>query len=261
MAFKIKTARTISVPDERHVMESMARMRRDMGVHAKALWVLIGSVITVAIVAGGIYFVNAQAEQTAKGSFQQATQLYMNRPLSDTDAALSHVRQSVELLRSVLEDHPKTSSAPPAMHLLGNALAVLGDHEGAIATYQKFLEEYPSSGPLSALVRQRLAYAHLNQGDFQRAERVFETILTIDKAPNKDLALLELGSLGEQQNQSESAMSRYQELIKGYPHSIYLSEASSKVSLLGGGSSAVESPLPTSTVVESDLPDESTASP
>ncbi|MBQ27637.1 MAG: hypothetical protein CMH81_05800 [Nitrospiraceae bacterium] len=261
MAFKIKTIRTINVPDERHVMESMARMRRDMGVYAKGLWVFIGSVIVVAAVAGGIYFMNVQAAQTAQDQLQQATQLYMNRPLSDTDAALSHVRQAVELFRSVVEDYPETSSAPPAMHLLANALAVLGDHEGAIVTYQRFLEKYPSQGPLNALVRQRLAYAHLEQGDFQSAERVFETILTIDKAPNKDLALLELGSLGEQQNQSEAAMARYQELLKGYPYSIYLSEASSKVSILGGGDGAFEAPSPDSTVSDLDSPDKSMVNP
>ncbi len=52
MVFKIKTVRTTSIPDERRVMESMTRMRHDMGAHAKALWMVIGSVIVVAAVVG-----------------------------------------------------------------------------------------------------------------------------------------------------------------------------------------------------------------
>ena len=261
MAFKIKTVHKTSVPDQRQVMESMTRLRHEMGARAKALWMIIGTVIVVAAVAGGIYFMNVQGEQAAQDRLQQATQLYMNRPLNGTDAGLSHVRQAVELLRSVVTDYPESPSAPLAMHLLGNALSVLGDHEGAIATYQRFLDAYPSEGALNALVRQRLAYAHLEQGDLQRAERAFEKILTIDKAPNKDLALLELANLGEQQNQSEAAMARYQELIKGYPHSIYLSEASSKVRILGGGDGAPDALSPDPTASESDSPDESAANP
>ena len=265
MAFKIRTVHKTSIPDQRQMMESMARMRHGMAARSRMLWAVVGSVIVIAAVIGGIYFMSVQAEQTAHDQLQQATQLYMNRPLNDTDAALSHVRQAVELFRSVVMDYPETSSAPLAMHLLANALAVLGDHEGAIATYQQFFEDYPSQqGALNALVRQRLAYAYLEQGDLQSAERAFEKILIIDKAPNKDLALLELASLGEQQNQSEAAMARYQELIKGYPHSIYLSEASSKVRILGGGDGASVVPSPDPTASESDSPDsadESAANP
>jgi len=261
MAFKIKTVSKTSIPDERQVMESMMRLRHDMGARAKTLWVVIGSVIVVAAVAGGIYVMNVWAEQAAQDRLQQATQLYMNRPLTDTDAGLSHVRQAVERFRSVVADYPESSSAPLAMHLLANALSVLGDHEGAIATYQRFLEEYPLQGTLNSLVRQRLAYAYLEQGDLQRAERTLEKILTIDKAPHRDLALLELASLGEQQNQSDAAMARYQELIKGYPHSIYFSEASSRIRILGGGDGVSEVPSPASTVPELDSTDESAANP
>ena len=99
MAFKIKTVSKTSIPDERQVMESMMRLRHNMGARAKTLWVVIGSVIVVAAVAGGIYVMNVQAEQAAQDRLQQATQLYMNRPLTDTDAGLSHVRQAVELFR------------------------------------------------------------------------------------------------------------------------------------------------------------------
>lgn len=261
MAFKIKTIHKTGIPDERQVMESMTRLRHRMAARAKMLWAVIGTMVVALAVAAGIYFMNVQAEQTAQDQLQQATLLYMKRPLSDTDAALSHVRQAVELFRSVVADYPESSSAPLAMHLLANALSVLGDHEGAIATYQRFLEDYPSQGALNALVRQRLAYAHLEQGDLQRAERVFAKILTIDKAPNKDLALLELASLGEQQNQSDAAMARYQELIKGYPHSVYWSEASSRVRILGGGDGVSVVPSSDPTVLESDSPDKSTADP
>ncbi|HIO21573.1 MAG TPA: tetratricopeptide repeat protein [Nitrospirales bacterium] len=261
MAFKIKTVSKTSVPDERKVMESMTRLRHDMGARAKTLWVVIGTVIVAAAVVGGVYFMNAQAEQLAQEQLQQATHLYMNRPLNDTDAGLSHVRQAVELFQSIVAEYPKSSSAPLAMHLLANALSVLGDHEGAVATYQQFLDAYPLQGTLNSLVRQRLAYAYLEQGDLQRAERAFEKILTIDKAPNKDLALLELASLGEQQKQSDAAMARYQELVKGYPHSIYFSEASSRIRILGGGDGVSVVPSPASTVPELDSTDESASNP
>ena len=264
MAFKIKTVHKTGIPDQRQMMESMARMRHDMAARAKMLWAVIGFVFVVVAAAGGIYYMEVRAEQVAQDQLQEATQLYMNRPLNDTDAELSHVRQAVELFRSVVTEYPDSASAPLAMHLLANGLAILGNYDGAIMAYQQFLEKYPSPGTLSSLVRQRLAYAYIQQGDLQRAERAFEEILTIDKAPNKDLALLELASLGEQQNQSEAAMARYQELIKEYPHSIYFSEASSKVRILGGGDGAPEVPSSDSKASESDLadsPDESAVNP
>ena len=258
MTFKIKTVRKVGVPDERQVMESMARWRHDMRAHARMLWIIIGGVAVVTAGAGGMYFVSVQADHAARDQLQQAAQLYMNRPLNDTDASLSHVRQSVEQFRIVVENYPHSSSAPLAMHLLANALSVLGDYSGAIALYQQFIETYPSHETLNALVRQRLAYAYLQQGDLKAAEGAFEKILAIDMAPNKDLALLELASLGEQQNQPEAALARYQQLIKGYPYSIYLSEASSKVRVLGGGNSVLESPLPDPETPESNPPSQTT---
>ncbi len=264
MTFKIKTVEKTSIPDQRQMMESMARMRHDMATRAKMLWAIGGTVVLAAAVIVGIYYMDVHAEQVAQDQLQEATQLYMNRPLSDTDAELSHVRQAVELFRSIVSEYPDSASAPLAMHLLANGLSVLGDHEGAITAYQRFLETYSSPGGLSSLVRQRLAYAYIEQGDLPRAERAFEEILTIDKAPNKDLALLELASLGEQQNQSDAAMARYQELLKGYPYSIYFSEASAKVLILGGGDGPSEVLSPESTVSELDSEDsldESTTDP
>ena len=264
MAFKIKTVggNKTHIADEQEVMESMARLRHDMAARAKMLWAVIGTVVVVVAVAGGIYFMNVQAEQSAQDQLQEATQLYLNRPLTDTDAEMSHVRQAVELFRSVVAEYPDSASAPLAMHFLANGLSVLGEHAGAIAAYQQFLDTYPSQSALNALVRQRLAYAYIEQGDLTKAERAFENILTIDKAPNKDLALLELASLGEQQNQPDAAMARYQELIKGYPHSIYLSEASTKVGILGGGDAAAELPSPAATIPDpAESTDEPTADP
>ena len=261
MAFKIKTVSKTSIPDPRQMMESMTRLRHDVGTHAKTLWIVVSIVTVVAAIAGGIYVMKVQAEQTAQDYLQQATRLYMNRPLNDTDVSLSHVRQAVDLLQLVVEDYPKSTSAPLALHLLGNSLIALGDQDGAIAMYQRFLRDYPSQGILNSLVRQRLAYAYLEHGNMHKAERAFEEILTIDKAPNKDLALLELASLGEQQNQLEAALVRYQELIKGYPHSIYLREASSKVRVLGGSDGAFELPSPRQAGTESDARDKSEANP
>ena len=111
MAFKIRTVQKTSVPDERQVMESMTRLRHDMAARAKALWAVLGTVVVVAAVAGGIYFKNVHAEQAAQDQLQEATQLYMNRPLSDTDAELSHVRQAVELFRSVVTEYPDSSAS------------------------------------------------------------------------------------------------------------------------------------------------------
>ena len=236
MTFKIKTIKKLqNLPDEQEMMESMARLGREARDKARRLWMLGGGGALLLLLVIGFYLMNFQAEQTAEDNLQRATDLYMNRPLTDTDASLSHVRQAVELLQVVVNDYYETRSAPLALHLLGNALDVLGDHDGAIKTYQSFLRDFPAQSSLNSLVRQRLAYAYLEQGNLEKAERTFEGILTIAKAPNKDLALLELASLGEQQNQVQAALARYQELIKGYPHSIYLGEASSKVRILGGG--------------------------
>ena len=79
--------------------------------------------------------------------------------------------------REVIEQYPRTPTAPLAMYHLGNAQAQANDLPAAIETYQRFMLLYGSHSALAGLVQQRLAYSYLLKGDRDQAAKAFAAIV------------------------------------------------------------------------------------
>ena len=156
------------------------------------------------------------------------------------------LQQAAATFRKVLTDYPRSSAAPQAAYMLGNALSALKDWDGASKAYEDFLNRYSDQRTLVPLVLQRLGYAQLLQGKAEEAEKTFLKIITMAGAPNRDHALYELARINDALNRQEGALAHYQELIKDHPQSPYAEEASIRLKTLN----AKKAPPPPATSAE-----------
>ena len=143
-----------------------------------------------------------------------------------------NVSRAGELYQQILDEYPRTPSAKLALYFLGNALADQGDLKGAIEAYEKFVTQYDGHDVLVGLVYQRLGYAHLLNGDREKAVQAFSVVLNVPGALNKDQVLFEFAKLEEADGATEKAFSHYKNLLEQFPTSPFTSEASLRVKAL-----------------------------
>jgi len=225
MSYRIKVpARTLPV-DEAHLLSGLEHQLHRLQDYRGPLLVGFAVLLLAAAVVGGVFWVDRQASQKAQELEREAVRLLTARSTGDPKNADNLLKQAIAQYRQIVDQYPRTSSAPMALFHLGNALVQAKDLPGAIDSYQRFLLSYGDNAPLAALVQQRLAYTYLAKGDRDQAVKALTAIVNSPGALNKDQALFELARLEEAQSRPEGALAHYQELIKSYPNSPYTSEA------------------------------------
>ncbi len=243
MSYRIKVpAKTLPV-DEAHLLSGLEHQLHRLQSYRRPILVGLGVLVLAAGIVGGVVWVDRQAAQKAQDLEREATRLLMARPANDPAKADDLLKQAMTQYRQVIDQYPRTASAPLALFHLGNAQVQANDLPGAIDTYQRFLVLYGSNPSLAELVQQRLAYAYLLKGDRDQAAKAFTAIVNSPGGLNKDQALFELARLEESQSRPEGALAHYQELIKTYPNSPYASEATIRTKVMDTKKSS-ESPVP-----------------
>ena len=209
-------------------------------------WLIPGIVVAVVVglAAGGFLWVRQQNEHAAADLIYEGTRSVTERPLEALPRRSEESQKAIESFRKVLAGYPRSSAAPQAAYLLGNALSDLKDWEGAVKAYQDFLARYGDHRPLVPLVYQRLAYAQLSQGKVDEAEKTLSAVLKIEGALNKDQALYELAKIDETLNRPEGALAHYQELMKEHPHSPLADEAAVRIKTVDTRKASRVTPTP-----------------
>jgi TolA-binding protein len=235
MAYRIKTIpKTTTLADDGHLITGVERFWLKAEDHRQAiLWGL--GLVLLAVIAVGIviYYDHLQGEK-ALDLHRQATALALDRPAGQPNLGDENLKKAITLYRQVVDQYPKSATAPLALYELGNVLVQAKDYSGGIEAYKKYLSSYQVSKSLSGLVHQRLAFAYLLNGDREQAAKQFAAILEMPGSLNKDQALFELGKLEEAQSRPEGALARYQDLTKTYPSSPFAAEAEVRIKALGG---------------------------
>jgi len=234
MAYRIKTVSKPAVLDDAHLISGFERFWLKVEENRRA--VLGGMLLVVAAliaVGAAVYYGHLQDEK-ALDLHRQAVRLYLDRPIGQPAKADENLKSAIVLYHQVIDQHPRSRSAPLAMYELGNALVQANDLGGAIEIYKKFLAAYQGNSSLVGLVRQRLAFAHLLNGDREQAAKQLQAVIELPTALNKDQALFELGKLEEAQSRPEGALARYQDLMKNYPASPFAAESEIRIKALGG---------------------------
>ncbi|MEQ1796017.1 MAG: tetratricopeptide repeat protein [Nitrospira sp.] len=232
MTYRIKVPpRTLPV-DEAHLVSNLEHWLESLRVYRGPL--LVGATILVlaAGIVGGVLWYDSQTAQKAQDLEREATLHYFTRPADDPKKADTNLKEAVALYKRVVEEYPRTSTAPLAALQLGNALVQANDLDGAIEAYKRFVLMYGSNVSLLGLVQQRLGYAYLLKGDRDQAAKAYSAVLDIPGALNRDHALFELARLEESLSRPEGALAHYQDLMKSYPNSPLANEAAVRLKVL-----------------------------
>jgi outer membrane protein assembly factor BamD (BamD/ComL family) len=244
MSYRIKVpAKTLHV-DEAHFLSGLEHQLHRLQEYRRPLLVGLAVLLLAAAAVGGVFWMDRQASQKAQELEREATRLVMARSTGDPKNAENLLKQAIVKYREIIEQYPRTASAPLAMFHLGNAQVQANDPSAAIETYQRFMVLYGGNPALAGLVQQRLAYSYLLKGDREQAARAFSAIVESPGTLLKDQALFELARLEEAQSRPEGALAHYQELIKTYPSSPFTSEATIRTKVLDVKSKEASPPPP-----------------
>jgi len=229
--FKIKKERTAFTNPAQMggSMEQVADAARE-----NLIWLLAGIAVAVvmALAVGGYFWMRQQENRAAEDLLHQGMSPFAQASPTAPPPRAEELQQAAATFRKVLTDYPRSSAAPQAAYMLGNALSALKDWDGASKAYEDFLNRYSDQRTLVPLVYQRLGYVQLSQGKADEAEKTFLKITTMAGAPNRDHALYELARINDALNRPEGALAHYQELIKDHPQSPYAEEASIRLKTL-----------------------------
>lgn len=232
MSYRIKVpAKTLPV-DEAHLLSGLEHQLHRLQQYRRPLLVGFAVLFLAAGIVGGVFWMDRQAAKKAEELEREATRFLMFRSTGDPKNADNLLKQAIAKYREVIDQYPRSPSAPLALFHLGNAQVLSNDLPAAIETYQRFLVLYGSNPSLTSLAQQRLAYTYLLKGDRDQAAKVFTEIVHSPMALNKDQALFELARLEESQSRPEGALAHYQELLKTYPNSPYASEATIRTKVM-----------------------------
>lgn len=242
MTYRIKVpAKTLPV-DEAHLISGLEHALFRLKNYRRPILVGAGVLLLAAAVVGGVFWVDRQAGEKAQALEREAGRHLAARSIADPAKAEQNLKEAIARYRQVVEQYPRTPTAPLALFSLGNALVQANDLPAAIEAYQQFILLYGSNPAMTGLVQQRLAYVHLLKGDRDQAAKALTSILETPGTLNRDQALFELARLEESQSRPEGALAHYQELMKTYPNSPYSSEATIRTKILDVKKSAEAAP-------------------
>jgi len=253
MTYRIKIpAKTLPV-DEAHMMSWIDQRLHGPQNFLRPLLIGLGVLLLAGAVVGGVFYVDRQAVQEAQDLDREAVRFLTASPANDPQRSDHSAKEAIARYRKIVDQYPRTPTAPLALYHLGNMLVQTNDLSGAIEAYQRFLASYGSNPSFAGLVQQRLAYVYLLKGEKDQARKVFTGILENPGTLNRDQALFELARLEESQSRVEAAVARYQELIKAYPNSPFTSEATVRTKIIDVMKSQESTPASTSTVPANTL--------
>ena len=246
MSYRIKVpAKTLPV-NEAQMLSWVDHTLHGSQNYLRPLLVGLGVLVLAAAVVGGVFYVDRQATQEAQNLEREAMHFLTAPSVNDPQKADHALKEAIAKYRQIVDQYPRTPTAPLALYHLGNTLVQANDPNAAIEAYQRFLSLYSSNLSMAGLVQQRLAYVHLLKGDRDQAVKAFTGILETPGTLNRDQALFELARLEESQSRPEQALARYQELIKTYPNSPFTSEATIRTKIMDVMKSQESTPASTS---------------
>lgn len=246
MTYRIKPPPKKLQVDEAHLISHMERFWIAAEENRRGILAALGVLLLAAGAVAGAIWYDARQEDEALTLHEEATRFYSVQAPDKPAQAKKNVDQAISLYRQVVEQFPHSDIAPYSLYQLGIALEQDKKHALAIEAYEKFVERHRDMEAMLGLVYQRLGYASWVNGDREKAEQAFASVLSTPGALNKDHALFELGKLEEAQSRPEGALARYQELMDTYPNSPLTNEATVLVKALGGKEPSGEEPEETS---------------
>lgn len=232
MTYRIKVPpRTLPVGEEQLVSGLEHWL---IGLRSYRWSLIVGFVLLLLMGMGlwGLFWYEEQNASKAQELEREATLLLFTRPSTDSQKTANNLKEAIALYKRVLEEYPRTPTAPLVQFSLGNAYLQSNEVDSAIEAYQRFTSTYASNTSLLGLVYQKLGYAFLLKKDLDQAAHAYSSILDLPGAMNRDYALFEVARLEENRSKPDEALKHYQELMKTYPNSPLTSESAVRVKVI-----------------------------
>ncbi|MEW6187663.1 MAG: tetratricopeptide repeat protein [Thermodesulfobacteriota bacterium] len=137
--------------------------------------------------------------------------------------------QKLKKLEEVIGNYPRTKAAQTARVNLADLYYQKKDFPRAISAYQSALEKGKFSGDIKTLILGNLAYAYEQKGDLQQAVSVFSRISQEKESVIQEDSLLNLGRVYLKMGKKNEAKATYQNFIKTFPKSPYLTMVKDKL--------------------------------
>jgi outer membrane protein assembly factor BamD (BamD/ComL family) len=209
-------------------------------------WSIVVGFVLLFLLGGGIwgaFWYDAQNANKAQELEREAMLHLFTPAANDPQKAAANLKEAIALYKKVVDEYPRTPTAPLAQFSLGNAYLQSNDLASAIEAYNRFITTYGSHVALLGLVHQKLGYAYQLKGDLDQAAKAYSTILEIPGAMNRDYALFEVARLEENRSKPDEAVKHYQDLMKTYPTSPLTSEAAMRVKVIEAKKTPDPSPV------------------
>lgn len=232
MTYRIKVPpRTLPVGEEQLVSGLEHWL---IGLKTYRWSLIVGFVLLLLMGMGlwGLFWYEEQNASKAQELEREATLRLFTRTSNDPQKAAANLNEAIALYKRVLDEYPRTPTAPLVQFSLGNAYLQSNNMDSAIDAYQRFTSTYASNTSLLGLVYQKLGYAYLLKKDLDQAAKAYSSILDMPGAMNRDYALFEVARLEENRSKPDEALKHYQELMKTYPNSPLTSEAAVRVKVI-----------------------------
>ena len=245
MTYRIKVPpRTLPVGEEQLVSGLEHWL---IGLRSYRWSLIIGFVLLLLMGMGlwGLFWYEEQNASKAQELEREATLRLFTRSSTDSQKTATNLKEAIALYKRVLEEYPRTPTAPLVQFSLGNAYLQSNEVDSAIEAYQRFTSTYASNTSLLGLVYQKLGYAFLLKKDLDQAAKAYSSILDLPGAMNRDYALFEVARLEENRSKPDEALKHYQELMKTYPNSPLTSESAVRVKVIEAKKNPEPSPAST----------------
>lgn len=218
--------------DEAHLVSGLEHWVLGLANYRSSI--LVGLLLLLLVGGGvwGVFWYDAQNASKAQELEREATTHLFARASSDPQKAAVNVREAIALYKKVVDEYPRTPTAPLAQFSLGNAYFESNDLPSAIEAYKQFISTYRSNVVLLGLVYQKLGHAYHLTGDLDQAAKAYAAILEMPGAMNRDHALFEIARLEENRSKPDEALKYYLDLTKTYPNSPLTSEAAMRVKVI-----------------------------
>lgn len=218
--------------DEAHLVSGLEHWMIGL---ANYRWSIVVGFLLLLLIGGGmwgVFWYDAQNASKAQELEREATMHLFTRSANDPQKAVANLKEALILYKKVVDEYPRTPTAPLAQFSLGNAYLQSNDLTSAIEAYNRFIAMYGAHVSLLGLVHQKLGYAYLLKGDLDQAAKAYSAVLNTPGAMNRDYALFELARLEENRSKPDEALKYYQDLMKTYPNSPLTSEAAMRMKVI-----------------------------
>ena len=188
--------------------------------YPKVIWLGSGVVLLLILLFGYLAYQTRQERQAHEKYF--------------TIQESADSNQKLKQLEALVKDYPGTKAAFASWVSLGQLYYQKKDFPRAAWAYRSALNQGKFSPSFKVLVLDDLAYAYEEQGDLQRAAKIFSELSREKENPLKEDSLLSLARVYQKMGKSQEAKATYQNFLQSFPKSAYAPMVKDRLGRLKG---------------------------